>query len=92
MVFPLLRDGVRVLVVGLGDAFSFAVHLEEEKDVCEVDAPAPSLFQDAHGCERLLDEEDVHVGLEVRAARDGVDIVVELLDGAVLQHAVEESE
>ena len=76
------------MVVSLGDALPFAVHLEEEKNVGEIDSITPALFQDAHDGKGFFDEKNVDSRLEIVAAGNRVDVMVELLDRTVFELAV----
>ena len=88
----LLFDGVRVLVVRLGDALPFAVDLQQQKDVREVDLAAPTLFEDAHDGKSFFEFQHVDARLEVLARADGIDVAVELFDAAAFELPVEETE
>ena len=52
----------------------------------------PSLLQDPDHRQGLLQEEDVYPGLEILSGGHGVHVVVELLDGPVLQLPVQIAE
>ena len=68
----LFLDRVRVLVVRFGDALPFAVDLQQQKNVREVDLAAPALFENAHDSKRLLEFKNVDARLEVVARAEGV--------------------
>ena len=85
-------NGIGVLIVRLGDALPLPVHLEQKQHIGEVDPAAPTLLQNADDGKRLLEEQNVDARLEVLAARDGIYVVVELLDRAVLEFAVQIAE
>lgn len=72
--------GVGILVVGLGYAFPLVPDLQEQKEISEVNASAPSFFKNTHHSDGFFYGNDIYAGMEVVAGTDSVDIVVELLD------------
>ncbi len=85
----LLLDGIGILVIRLGDALPLAVKLHHQQDIREVNIAAPSFFQYAGDRQVFLDHQHIHTGLEVGVAGGGIHVVIELLDGTMLQHAVQ---
>ena len=82
----LLLNRVRVLVVRFGDALPFAVDLQEQKDVREVDLAAPALFENAHDGKSFFEFQHVDARLEVLASADGIKVagrpILSLRNGA----------
>lgn len=84
----LFLNGVGILVVGLGHAFPLAVELEQKQEISEIYASAPPLFKHADHGHGFLDGQYIDACLEIVAGTHGIDIVVELPDGAMLQFIV----
>ena len=87
-----LLDGIGVLVIGFRHALPLAVHLQQKQHIGKVDTVAPAFLQNAHHSQRFLYQQHIHTGLEIVAAGYGVHVVIELLDGAMLQLAVKVAE
>ena len=85
-------NGVGVLIVSFRYTLPLAVHFHQQQDIGKVDTATPSLFQYADNSQSLLHVKDIHAGLEVFPAGNGVHIVVKLLNRAVLQFTVQVTE
>lgn len=84
--------GIGILVVGFCHTFPFAIELQKQQEVCEVDSAAPSLFENAYYSYGLLNRQNVDTSLEINTGSDGVDVVIEPIDRAVFQNTVENAE
>lgn len=81
--------GVRILVIYLGHALPLAIHLQQQQIVCEINAAAPLLLQDAHDGECLFYSYHVYTRFERITRADSIDVAVELLYRPILQLPVE---
>ena len=83
---------VGVLIVCLCHTFPLSTQFEQQEEIGEIDSATPPFFEHANNRHGFLYREDIDAGFEVLAGCDGIDIVIELLDGAMLQSSVEDTE